>query len=311
MPEQAFDPSKITCRLMEGCLSYEDPNTRISALCWGLASAYRAAVDHAQKAKAETGMQTMPLRISDVPMESTKIEVQMLLETNAAFNELTKCKTKAQPEASTASAKPADIGVPIMDFMNMGTHMTTSTANSMTETGAHTTNSEITIVPVTKKKTWIREDAGSTSLIPRLRHVTEEEEEEGAKGPTIPLHREFIQFKYRLKQEEEVAMREGARPKELGAGPKEKGTHPKEEGAVAQMPDKTQKPAKRMLTPDYTLLDCSTEEMEDYLRSSSLGLEDYSLPPPMRSPSRRRAQSPSPQSRKPSPRRTQPLPLLP
>ncbi|KAJ7411149.1 hypothetical protein BTVI_50953 [Pitangus sulphuratus] len=51
------------------------------------------------------------------------------------------------------------------------------------------------------------------------------------------------------------------------------------------MADKTQKPPKRMLTPDYTLLDCSTEEMEDYLRSSSRGLEDYSLPSPVRNPS--------------------------
>ncbi|KAJ7400196.1 hypothetical protein BTVI_107523 [Pitangus sulphuratus] len=135
-------------------------------------------------------------RISGVPMESTKIEVQMPLKTNAAFNESTKCKTKAQPEASTASAKPPDIGVPIMDFMNMGTYMTTSTVKGMPETGAHTTNSEIIIVPATIKKMWIREDAGPTSLVPRLRHVTEEEEKEEAKGPRIPLHREFIPSEY-------------------------------------------------------------------------------------------------------------------
>ncbi|KAJ7408136.1 hypothetical protein BTVI_60726 [Pitangus sulphuratus] len=264
--------------MMKGCLSYEDPNVQISALCWGLASAYRVAVDHAQKAKAETGTQTMPLEISDVPIESTKIGVQTPLETNAVF------KTKGQLEASTASAKPTDIGVPIMDFMNTRTHMTTSTAKAMTETGVHTTNSEITIAPVTKKKTWIREDAGPTSLVPRLRCVTEEEE--GAKGPRISLCREFFPSEYRLKEEgmtateEEVVVREGARPKELGVSPKEKRTHPQEEGVAAQMVDKTQKPPKRMLTPDYTLLDCSAEEMEDYLRSSSRGLEDYSLPPP-------------------------------
>ncbi|KAJ7411013.1 hypothetical protein BTVI_51398 [Pitangus sulphuratus] len=199
-----------------------------------------------------------------------------------------------------------------MDFMNMGTHMTAPTVNSMTKTGAHTTNSEITIAPITKKM-WIREDAGSTSLARQLRRVTEEEEEEeGSKGPRIPLCREFIQSDYRLKEEEEeVAVREGACPKELGTHPKEKGMRPKEERAAAQMSDKTQKPPRRMLTPDYTLLDCSTEEMEDYLRSSSQGPEDYSLPPPVRSPSRRRARSPSPQPRKPSPRCTQPLPLPP
>ncbi|KAJ7397835.1 hypothetical protein BTVI_131594 [Pitangus sulphuratus] len=239
----------------------------------------------------------------------------MPLETNAAFNESTKCKTKAQLEASTASVKPTDTGVSIMDFMNMGIHMTTSTANSMTETGAHTTNSEITITPITKKKTWIREDAGSTSLTPQLRSVTEEEEEEeGAKGPRIPLCREFIPSDYELKEEEEeVAVREGVRPKELGAcpkelgaHPKEKGTHPKKGGAAAQVPDKTQKAPRRMLTPDYTLLGCSKEEIEGYLRSSSWGLEDYSLHPPLRNLSQCRAQSPSPQPRKPSPRCTQP-----
>ncbi|KAJ7407940.1 hypothetical protein BTVI_60945 [Pitangus sulphuratus] len=228
-PEQAFDPSEITHCLMEGCLTYRNPNTQISALCWGLASAYRATVDHAQKAKAETGTQTMPLGISSVPMESTKTRVQMPLE------------------ASTVSTKSADIEVPVMDSMNMGTQMTTPTANSMTETGTHITNSEITVAPITKKKTWIRDNAGSTSLAPRLRCVTEEEE---------------------------VVVREKAHPKELGAHPKEKGMHPKEEGAAAQMPDETQKPPRRMLTPDYTLLDCSTEEMEDYLRSSSRGPED-------------------------------------
>ncbi|KAJ7414758.1 hypothetical protein BTVI_40273 [Pitangus sulphuratus] len=152
------------------------------------------------------------------------------------------------------SAKPADIGVPIMDFMNKGTHMTTSTANSMIETGAYTTNSEITIAPVTKKKMWIREDAGPTSLVSRLRRVTEEEEEEeGVKGPRILLCREFILFEYRLKEEEEeVAVREG-HSKELGVCPKEKGSRPKEEGAAAQMADKTQKPPRRMLTPFLTV----------------------------------------------------------
>ncbi|XP_050184090.1 uncharacterized protein LOC126646668 [Myiozetetes cayanensis] len=241
---------------MEGCLTYKDPNTQIFALCWGLASAYRAAVDYVQKAKAETGTQTMPVR-----MESTKTRVQMPLE------------------ASTAWTKPADTGVPIMDFMNMGTP-----ATSTTKTGAHTTDPEITIAPITKKKMWIRDDAGSTSLAPRLRRVTEEEEE--------------------------LAVREGTRPKELGARPKERGMRPKEEGAAAQMPDGTQKPRK-VLTPEYTLLDCSTEEMEDYLKSSSQGPEDYSLPPPARSPSRRRARSPSPQARKPSLQQTQPPPQPP
>ncbi|KAJ7412315.1 hypothetical protein BTVI_46736 [Pitangus sulphuratus] len=109
----------------------------------------------------------------------------------------------------------------------------------MTETGAHTTNSEITIAPVTKKM-WIREDAGPTSLVPRLRRVIEEEEE-GAKGPRIPLRREFIPSEYRL-----------------GDG-----------------------------------------RLSEILIPGSGGLFRHC------------AQSPSPQSRKPSPRRTQSLPLPP
>ncbi|KAJ7401876.1 hypothetical protein BTVI_91840 [Pitangus sulphuratus] len=198
-----------------------------------------------------------------------------------------------------------------MDFMNMGTHMTKSTTNTMTKTRAPTTNSEITIAPVTKKKMWIREDAGPSNLVPRSRRITEEEGEEegGVKGPRIPLRREFVPSAYRLKEEEEeVTVKEGTPSKEFGAHPKEKGTCPNEEGAAAQMPDKTQKPLKRMLTPDYTLLDCSTEEMEDYLRSSS---QYYSLLPPMRNPSLHHVRSPSPQFRKLSPWLTQSLPLPP
>ncbi|KAJ7414136.1 hypothetical protein BTVI_41623 [Pitangus sulphuratus] len=84
------------------------------------------------------------------------------------------------------------------------------------------------------------------------------------------------------------------KPKELGAHPKEKGMRPKEEGAAAQMPDGIQKPPRRMLTPDYTLLDCSTEDMEDYLRSSSRGPEDYLLGLHLHNPENHSCGIPSP-----------------
>ncbi|KAJ7413456.1 hypothetical protein BTVI_43403 [Pitangus sulphuratus] len=121
--EQAFDPDEITRCLMEGHLSYKDPNLQLSVLCWGLA--YRAAIGHSRKAKAETETQTMPPETNDTSIESTEIRVQMQLEVSAISTKSTERGTQTQLEASTASAKPVETGVRTMDLMDTRTQTMT------------------------------------------------------------------------------------------------------------------------------------------------------------------------------------------
>ncbi|GAB0209685.1 cAMP-dependent protein kinase inhibitor alpha [Grus japonensis] len=57
-PEQASNPSKLTCHLIEGCLAYPNENQQLLALYWGLACAYRATVQYSQRTVVEEGTQT-------------------------------------------------------------------------------------------------------------------------------------------------------------------------------------------------------------------------------------------------------------
>ncbi|KAJ7413216.1 hypothetical protein BTVI_43873 [Pitangus sulphuratus] len=151
---------------MESFLSYEDPNMQLCVLYWGLASAYRAAIDHSRKAKTETETQTMPPETNDGPIESTEIEVQTQLEVSAVSTKLTECGTQTQLEVSTVSAKPVENGVGTMNLMDTGTQTMTSNVKVMIETETQTTNPRITIALLTKKKIWIRDNAQVTGLVP-------------------------------------------------------------------------------------------------------------------------------------------------
>ncbi|KAJ7416688.1 hypothetical protein BTVI_34979 [Pitangus sulphuratus] len=141
MPEQVFDPDKMACHLTEGCFSYDDPNMQFFALYWGLASAYRAAVDYSQRPKAETETQTMPPKNSAVPIRSIDIGIQTQPGVNTVSTKSTEIGTQTQPRASTASASPSETGTQTMDFM---------------ENGIQTTPPETTLTPVVKKKSWIQ-----------------------------------------------------------------------------------------------------------------------------------------------------------
>ncbi|KAJ7415465.1 hypothetical protein BTVI_38045 [Pitangus sulphuratus] len=185
---------------------------RLSALYWGLASVYRAAIDHSQKVKAETETQTMPPETNDAPIESTEIRVQTQLEVSAVSTKSMECGTQTQLKASMASASPIETEVQTMDFMDIGTHTTTSAVKAMTEPGTQTINPEITIAPVVKKKTWIKEVVEPTGPPPQL---VREKEEEGAKGP-IPSAS--------LREEGVTAREEGTRNTSKGtrSGPKKR-----------------------------------------------------------------------------------------
>ncbi|KAJ7405424.1 hypothetical protein BTVI_69135 [Pitangus sulphuratus] len=137
--------------LTERCFSYDDPNLQFFALYWGLTSAYRAAVDYSLEVKAETETQTMAPETNAVPIRSTDIGIQTQLGVSVVSTESTETGTQTQPEANTASASPIETG----------TQTTTSEVKAMTEAETQTINSEITIAPVVKKKTWIREPAES------------------------------------------------------------------------------------------------------------------------------------------------------
>ncbi|GAB0207263.1 hypothetical protein GRJ2_003191900 [Grus japonensis] len=57
-PEQASNPGKLTCHLIEGCLAYFNENQQLLALYWGLACAYRATVQYSQRTVVDSGNQT-------------------------------------------------------------------------------------------------------------------------------------------------------------------------------------------------------------------------------------------------------------
>ncbi|KAK4806857.1 hypothetical protein QYF61_012578 [Mycteria americana] len=57
-PEQASNPGKLTCHLIEGCLAYPNENQQLLALYWGLACAYRATVQYYQRTVVKAGTQT-------------------------------------------------------------------------------------------------------------------------------------------------------------------------------------------------------------------------------------------------------------
>jgi len=62
-PEQANNPGKLSCHLIEECLVYPDENQQLLALYWGLACAYQATVQYFQKtasedSRVEVGTQT-------------------------------------------------------------------------------------------------------------------------------------------------------------------------------------------------------------------------------------------------------------
>ncbi|GAB0206700.1 hypothetical protein GRJ2_003135600 [Grus japonensis] len=57
-PEQASNPGKLTCHLIEGCLAYFNENQQLLALYWGLACAYQATVQYSQRTVVEEGTQT-------------------------------------------------------------------------------------------------------------------------------------------------------------------------------------------------------------------------------------------------------------
>ncbi|KAJ7415774.1 hypothetical protein BTVI_37409 [Pitangus sulphuratus] len=58
-PEQIFNPNKLTCHLIDGCLAYSNQNQQLLALYWGLACACRAAVQYSQKTMTEAETQTI------------------------------------------------------------------------------------------------------------------------------------------------------------------------------------------------------------------------------------------------------------
>ncbi|KAJ7413870.1 hypothetical protein BTVI_42173 [Pitangus sulphuratus] len=107
--------------LAEECLSYHESSMQFFALYWGLATAYRAAVDHYRKPKAEAESQTMSPETNDAPTESTDIGIQTQPEASAVSIKSIECGTQTQLEVSTTSAKSIETGVQTVDLMDTGT----------------------------------------------------------------------------------------------------------------------------------------------------------------------------------------------
>ena len=54
-PEQARNPVEMADHLKEECLAYTEDRQRLLVLCWGLAYAYQACVQHPERSKSVSG----------------------------------------------------------------------------------------------------------------------------------------------------------------------------------------------------------------------------------------------------------------
>ncbi|KAJ7415835.1 hypothetical protein WISP_75831 [Willisornis vidua] len=290
-PEQVCYSGELARPLLEGCFSYEDPYMRVTALCWGLASAYRLAVDHSQRVEAKTGNETIPSRTHDVSVPSTGDGVQTQHEANVVS------ETQTQPETNTALV-------------------------CSVETQTQATTPRITIARVKTKKAWMKETIKLTESPPQLEHEEEEEEEEADEGAaareegvTAREERVVTVEEEASTREEEVVTGDGAHPMRLGARLKEsrgmsrerkemeqatqdritldewyseyirkfpeeekrrsaRSHHPKEEPSL---PLQTQ-PSLGGVSPSLHARP-TFEGIDDWGRSLSQHLKDYSLPP--------------------------------
>ncbi|XP_074713429.1 uncharacterized protein LOC141938453 [Strix uralensis] len=105
-PEQASNPAKLTQHLIEGCLVYPDENQQLLALYWGLACAYRAAVQCSQRTVVEMGTQTKTITAEIAPVVKKK---QWTRRTTGPYPQL--IRDEKEEEEAGPSAKGSEEGI--------------------------------------------------------------------------------------------------------------------------------------------------------------------------------------------------------
>ncbi|KAJ7420440.1 hypothetical protein WISP_48416 [Willisornis vidua] len=233
---------------------------QFSALCWGLASAYRLAMDHSQRVEAKTGNENIPSKTHDVPVQPIESGVQTQQKDTAVS------ETEAQATNQEVNAVPtttSDVPIPstgggvqtqheanaVSETQTQAEFNTAPACSVGTETQAanvevaistkSTETAVITIAPIKKKKAWTKETAEPTDPSPQLERVGEEEGEE-EEGP-IPSTLEVADEGATVRDERAAVMDEGAavRDEEMavmmeGAMAREERVVTIEEGAAAR-----------------------------------------------------------------------------